>query len=177
MLHAHIEALLHHSILQVSIGAWTHLSRRSLLEDIALQSLELESSLLWVKDSQVAPHCLRSRLLEGAWPCLSCCSGFVLRLGSVVQFNMMTMSILSGSGNVEFEALPVEDLVVVESWWCLVETNVLAWENFVVSCSTFCSPLSPAVLEIIHYFIRCPSEIVRAFELLGLIFGWAHVAL
>jgi len=46
VLHAHIEALLHHSILQVSIGAWTHLSSRSLLEDIALQSLELESSLL-----------------------------------------------------------------------------------------------------------------------------------
>jgi hypothetical protein len=46
MLHAHIEALLHHSVFQVTVGARTHLPSRSLLEDIALQSLELESSLL-----------------------------------------------------------------------------------------------------------------------------------
>ena len=177
MLHAHIEALLHHSVLQVTIGAWTHLPSRSLLEDIALQSLELESSLLWVENSQVAPQCLRTRLLECAWPCLSCGSDFVLRLRSIVQFNMTTMSILTWSGYVEFEALSIEDLVVVESGWCLVEADVLAWENFVVSCSAFWSPLGPAVLKVIHHFIGSPCEIVGALELLGLILGWAHVAL
>ena len=80
MLHAHVEALLHHSVLEVSVRAWAYLSVRSLLEDVALQSFELESSFLCVKDSQVAPQYFRTRLLEGAWPCLSCGPDFVLRL-------------------------------------------------------------------------------------------------
>lgn len=72
------------------------------------------------------------------------------------------MFILSRAWHVELEALSVEDLVVVESWRCLIEANVLAREHFVVSGPTFRCPLSPGIFEVILNFISSFAQLLRA---------------
>lgn len=81
------------------------------------------------------------------------------------------MLVLSWAGHVEFEALSVEDLIVVKPWRGLVEANVLAREDFVVRSAALRGPLRPSVFEVILHLISCRAELLRALQdLLGIRF-------
>ena len=81
------------------------------------------------------------------------------------------MPILTRSRNIEFQTLAVEHLVVVESWRCLIEANIFAREDLVVSCSSLRGPLSSRVFEVILNLISSVAEFLGALQnLLSIVF-------
>ena len=113
--HAHVETLLHHSIFQIHVGAWTNFLIRTVLMNVSRKALCFESFFLRVEYRQVVFHIFVTRLLECSRPSLKCCSYLVFGLGTLMYFLMSTMFILAWTGHIELKALPVEDLVVIES--------------------------------------------------------------
>ena len=81
-----------------------------------------------------------------------------------MYLHLLTVLVLSWARHVKLQTLPIEHLVVVETWRGLIETNVLARENFIIRGSALRSPLGSGVLEIILYFILSSTELLRALE-------------
>ena len=137
MLHAHVEALLHHRVLQIDVGAGTDSLVCSVLVNIGLLSLHFKSLLLCVEYRHVCFHVFRARLLESAGPGLEGGADFVLGLSSLLYLVNLSVFVLAWAWNVEFETLSIEDLVVVKSGRSFVESDIFARENFVVTSTTF----------------------------------------
>ena len=178
VLHAHIEAFLHHCIFEIDVRAGPYSLIGAVLVDVCAQSLELKSLFLWIKDCQIVLQSFRTRLLERAWPSLSGSSHFVLRLGTGLQLHIDSMLVLSRAWHVKLEALSVEYLVVVESRRCFVEANILSREHFVVWSPALGGPLCPGVLEVVLNLIGSFGQLLSASEyFLGIILiEWAHFA-
>jgi hypothetical protein len=100
VLHAHVETLLHHCVFQVAVGARTDLLIRAMT----------------VKDRHIVFQHFGPRLLERARPRLRGCSDFVLWLGRFINFMVHAVSVLPWPWHIKLQALPVENLIVVESW-------------------------------------------------------------
>ena len=174
MLHTHIETLLDHWVLKIDVWSWSDIWFCSFLMMICRQSFLFESSLLGVKDCTSSCSCCHcclgkvvavvSWLLESTWSHLVYGSKSVFGLACVGDVASFALWVLARSWDIEFQALTVKDLVVVESWWCLIKTNVLSGEQFVVSSSSFLSPFSSCILEIILNFFICPSLAFGAFN-------------
>ena len=137
MFHAHVEALLHHRVLQVDVGAGANFLVCSVLVHIGLLSLHFKSLLLRVEYRHVCLHVFRARLLEGTRPSLEGSADFVLGLGSLLYLMNCAVFVLTRTWNVELETLPIEDLVVVKSGRSFVESDIFTGENFVVRSTTF----------------------------------------
>ena len=164
VLHAHVETLLHHCVLQVTVGAWTHFLIRAMLMNVCCQSLEFESLLLTVKDSHVVLQDLGPRLLERARPRLRGCSDFVLWLGSIIYFMVHAVSVLPWTWHIKLQTLPIEHLIIIESWRCLIEANVLAGEDLVIGGAALRRPLCPRVLEVVLNLVGSCAELLRTLE-------------
>ena len=164
VLHAHVETLLHHCVFQVAVGAWTDLLIRAMLMYVSRQSLEFESLLLTVKDRHVVLQDFGPRLLERARPRLRGCSDFVLWLRSIVYFMVHAVSVLPWPRYIKLQALPVENLIVVKSWRCFIESNILAREDLVIGGAALRSPLRPRVFEVVLDLVGSRAELLRALE-------------
>ena len=176
MLHTHIETLLDHWVLKINIGSWSNISFSSFLMMICLQSFLFESSFLCVKDRTSSCSCcyccllgsihvaVASWLLESSWSHLVHSSESVLGLACVCDVASLTLWILARSWDIKFQALTVEHLVVVKSWWGLIETDVLSGEHFVITCSTFLGPLSSCILKVVLHFLVSSSLTFRTFD-------------
>lgn len=82
-----------------------------------------------------------------------------------------SMSILTWSWNIKFQTLPVEHLVVIESWRCFIEANVFARKDLVISGTALRGPLCSRVFEVVLYLISRSAEILGAFQdLLSIVF-------
>ena len=136
MLHAHVEALLHHCVFGVHIRARADLIVGAMLMNVRCQTLHLEPLFLRIENSHVVLAHLVSRLLESARSCQSGSSGLVLWLCNVSCVVLLTMLVLSWPWHIKLKTLSVEDLIVVKAWRSLVKTNIFARENFIVSCTT-----------------------------------------
>ena len=99
----------------------------SRLKLVCLKALCFEPLLLGVEHSQRLLHRLTSRLLEGARSSLSLGPISVLWLGCHSNCLLAAVfCVLARSWDIELQRLAVEHLVVIESWGCLVECNVLS---------------------------------------------------
>ena len=78
--------------------------------------------------------------------------------------NILVVWILTRSRNVEFQTLAVGNLIVIESWGCLIKTYVLSRECFIIVSSSFSGPLSSSVFEVILNFLVCLDHILYSFE-------------
>lgn len=164
MLHAHVEALLHHCVFQVDVGAGADLLVRAVLVNIRGQSFQFKSLLLSVKDRHVASHIFGARLLESAGPGLRRSTVGVLWLGAGVDLELDAMLVLSGARNIKLQTLAVEDLIVVETWRSFIESNILTGKHFVVGGSALGSPLRSRVLEVVLHLISCGTQLLRALQ-------------
>ena len=97
----------------------------------------------------------------------------IFRSRTVLDEEHLALSVLAWARHVEFQALAIEDLVVVESRTRIVESDVFAREDLVVSSSSFRCPLSSRVLEIIHNFIFRSDEL-STLESLSVVFLMTH---
>lgn len=66
---------------------------------------------------------------------------------------MLSAHVLAWTRHIKLQTLSVEYLVVIESWRSLIETDVFAGENFVISGSALGSPFGSGVLEVILDFV------------------------
>lgn len=78
--------------------------------------------------------------------------------------NILVVWILTRSRNVEFQTLAVENLIIIESWRCLIKTYVLSRKCFVIVSSTLGGPLSSGVFEVILDFLVCRDHILHSLE-------------
>ena len=101
MFHAHVEALLHHRVLQIDVRARTNSLVCAVLMNVCLLSLHFKSLLLGVKYRHVLFHVFRSGLLEGTRPSLECSTDFILRFGSLLDFVNLSILVLAWTWNVE----------------------------------------------------------------------------
>lgn len=101
MFHAHVEALLHHRVLQVHIGARSDSLVGAVLVNVGLLPLHFKSLLLCIKYRHVLFHVFRARLLEGSWPGLESSTDFVLWLGTLLYFVNLSVFVLAWSRDVE----------------------------------------------------------------------------
>lgn len=125
----------------------------SRLNIICLESLSSESLFLRVENCKRMLHGLVSWLLESSRSNQSLCSHLVLWLSLCSYLLLWLRSILSWARYIKLQTLSIEHLIIVESWRCLIEADVLAGENLVVACTTLVSPLCSRVLEVILAFI------------------------
>lgn len=125
--------------------------------DVCSQTFVLESLFLAVEDCAAAGtwFSLTSWLLECTWTHLIFGSESIFWLACVSNITSLALWVLSRSWHIELQTLTIENLIIIESWWCLVKANVLAGEHLVVRSSTFRGPLSSIVFEIVlAFFIR-----------------------
>lgn len=131
---------------------------------IGRETLLTESFLLRIENSLELLHCFSSWLLESSRSNLFCSCIFVLCLRSLSDFLKWLWRILSWAWHIEFQTLSVEDLIIVESWRSVIKTDVLSWEDFIVRCSTFSSPLGSSILKVILAFFICSFYIFVCFH-------------
>ena len=74
----------------------------------------------------------------------------------------MPLWILARTRNIKLQALPVEDLIVIEPRRSMIEPDILAGEHFIIHCSLFPSPFSSSVLKIILTFFFGSNDILYA---------------
>ena len=84
--------------------------------------------------------------------------------------HILVVWILTRSRNVEFQTLAVENLIIIESWRCLIKTYVLSRKCFIIVSSTFGGPLSSGVFEVILDFLVCRDHILDSLKRLLLNF-------
>ena len=85
---------------------------------------------------------------------------------------MALLCVLTGSRNIKFQALAIEDLIVIESRRGLIECNMFAWECFIVTSSALASPISSSIFKIVLYFFACSQHIFISFQQRVLNFGF-----
>ena len=179
MLHAHVEALLHHCVIKVDVGAWANSLVRAVLVDVSCLTLVFESHILRVKDSHVALQGLCTWLLERARSRLSRSSSFVLWHCALMDFHLQSVLVLPWAWHVKLQALTVEYLIVVETGRGLVKTDILSREYFIIGGATLRCPLSSCILEIILNFIGCFGQLLSTSQ--SIAGGWlgygAHLTL
>ena len=119
VLHRHVVALLYHWIVSIDIGSWTNDWLGSCLVVNAGISLASEAFLARIEHNTCSLHLLWTRLTTHRfW------ASAVLRSWISVQ---------AWSWHFQLQALSVEDLVVVESWWGGIETDPLSSNWLVVT--------------------------------------------
>lgn len=105
-----------------------------------------------------------SWLLESSWSHLIHCSKPIFRLTCISNVASLTLWILPRSRNIKFQALAVEDLVVVESRRSLIKTDVLSRKHLVILCSAFGRPLSSRILKVILASFLCFDNTLGTFD-------------
>ncbi len=163
MLHAHVETLLNHRVFLVPVRPRPHAHCRPRLSHVRLKALLLKPLLLGV-ESQVVLHRFASGLLESAGSAEPVSTQLALGLGRRSNFRGFSMDVLPGARNVELQALPIENLVVVEARRGLVEANILSGEHFVVRSSPLGEPLLSGVLEVVLNLLARFDDVFRVLE-------------
>lgn len=122
MLHGHIEGLLQHRIIFRSlVRSWPHhLIRASVLDVWVISSLEL---LL----ASIENHRKLQIFISWLWESLR---------------SSRLVVVLPRAWHLKFQALPVKDLVRVETWRSRIKSHFFRGEKFVISCSHLPGPIS-----------------------------------
>jgi len=74
------------------------------------------------------------------------------------------LCVLTGSRNIKFQALAIEDLIVIESRRGLIECNMFAWECFIVTSSAFGCPLRSTISKVVLHFFVGSQYIFSSFK-------------
>jgi len=156
MLHAHVETLFYHWIFQIYVWARSYRHVCTDLMIVGSKTSWLESSLLRVEDGLELLQRLCPWLLERARSHLFLSGILVLGLRYGLNLLASLEWILSWTWHIKFQALAIEYLIIVESWWSMVKSNVLTWEHFVITSSSLGSPLGPVIFKVILTFFACP---------------------
>ena len=120
VLHRHVIALLDKAIVVVDIASRTDnsLCARSVIN--ACSCFRSEALLARVENDSILKM-LATRLVHGAW--------------SLLFLDVPAFLVEAGAGYLEFQALSIEYLIVVEAWRCGIEADALAGNGLVVACT------------------------------------------
>jgi hypothetical protein len=147
--HGHIEALLEHRCIETAISSWSDFLISSTLVIIALKSFHLKSLFLTIENSHIlSVHCF-SCMLKCARTSLTNCTKLVFGFRTVFNCKNFIFFILARTWHIELKASSKEHLIVSKSIYCLVETDIFTRVYFIIRCSSFWSPLSSWVFEVV----------------------------
>ena len=170
MLHTHIKAFFNQCIFYTSICSRSNSLSCSSLVDISLQAFHFKSHVLWIKNCHISFQIFISWLLESSRSCQIGCSYFVFWHRTILQIKVLFFAVLSRTRYVKFQALSVENLIVIKSRRCLIKTYILTRKYFIIRCPSFWSPQSSVIFEIVLNLIMSFQKIILTFKSLSIIF-------
>lgn len=170
MLHTHIKAFFNQCIFYTSICSRSNSLSCSCLVNISLQAFHFKSHILWIKNCHISFQIFISWLLESSWSCQIGCSYFVFWHRTILQIKVLFFAVLSRTRHVKFQALSVENLIVIKSRRRLIKTYILTRKYFIIGCPSFWSPQSSVIFEIVLNLIMSFQKIILTFKSLSIIF-------